>query len=287
MRRSLFSALALVVSLVWSGAAGALQWTPVGTERLHTITSGQPGAQWNTGGVGSGGQLSYNAGTGVATLTAGLDVLNYFDPNVGGCPTDAGSNCSFNYGPDLNVSIDASYAGGVVTNLGGGFYSVQLNFQTTANALPDLTVLDPTDVGFGNVLEGNWQSGFFNSNPTTGLSFAAVFDSNTNSVLGGSVTAGGFLAIDSATAYASLFESGSNYFGIQFATLSDFSGVSGGLDGLFAYAVANNGDLPTFTAEANGQVYRVTSGEFVVPEPATVVLLAGGLAVLGARRRSA
>jgi len=283
MRRiGLLSALALVLTLAWSGTAAALQLVPTGTSRLHTITSGQPGSQWNTIG---GAQLSYNAGTSTATLTANLDVLNWFDTANGACATDAGSNCSHNYTTDLAITLEASFVGTTVTPIAPNTVNIRLDFQTTANALPDLTVLDPTDVGFGNVLEGDWQSGLFNGNPTTGLSFNVVFNTLTQTVLG-TPNGSGFLAIDSATAYAGLFESGSNYFGLNVATLSGFaSALPGGLNGIVAYAALNNA-LPDFTAEANGQVYRVTTGEFVIPEPATAVLLAGGLALLGARRRS-
>lgn len=280
MRRiGLLSTLALVFTLLWSASASAIQLTPTGTSRLHTITSGQPGAQWNTIG---GAQLSYSSGTGVATLTANLDVLNWFDTANGACATDVGSNCTHNYTTDLAITLDASFVGTTVTPIAPNTVNIQLNFATTANALPDLTVLDPTDVGFGNVLEGDWQAGLFNGNPTTGLSFNVVFNTLTNTVIG-TPNGSGFLAIDSATAYAGLFESGSNYFGLNVATLSGFAGFPGGLNGIIAYAAANNA-LPSFTAEANGQVYRVTSGEFV-PEPGALLLLAGGFTLLGLRGR--
>lgn len=291
MRRiDLFSArsalgLALVLVLLglgWSTPASAvLQHVPSATARLHTLSSGQPGALWNTS--GAGGQLSYDSNTGVATLTAGLDILNWFGD--GGCATDAGSNCSYNYGPDLAISLDAALAGIVVTPVGGPFVNITLNFQTTANALPDLAVSDPTDPGFGNVLEGDWTSGFFNGNPTTGLSVSVLYDTTfPGSATFASANVSGFLAIDGSTAYASLFESGSNYLGLNIATLSGFSdGLGGDLDDIVAFAIAN-GDLPSFTAEGNGQVYRLTSSDFVVPEPTTALLLAGGLALLGARR---
>jgi hypothetical protein len=288
MRRfGLLSALGLVLSFVlglgWSQPAHALQFTPGGGERLHTIASGQPGAQWNTGGTGSGGQLSYNAGTGVATLTAVLDVLNYFDPGNGACATDVGSNCPVNFATDLTVTLDAAFVGIDVTPIGGPLVNITLNFETTANALPDLVVSDSTDVGFGNVLEGDWTSGFFNGNATTGLAVSVLFNTSTGTASFSSANVSGFLAIDSGTAYASLFESGSNYLGLNIGTLGDFVGAGGDLDDIVA-ATYLSGTLPSFTAEANGQVYRLTSDDFVVPEPTTALLLAGGLALLGARR---
>ncbi|MEB2344239.1 MAG: PEP-CTERM sorting domain-containing protein [Deltaproteobacteria bacterium] len=284
MRRSLLSALALLLALGWSVRADALQLVPAATARLHTLASGQPGAQWNTSGLGTGGQLSFDSGTGVATLTGVLDVLNWFDTANGSCATDAGSNCAFNYSPDLTFSLDAQYAGTVVTPVAPNLVNVTLNFATTANGLPDLTLSDPTDPGFGNVLEGDWQAGLFNGNPTTGFSISVLYNTLSGTATFQTANSSAFLAVDPGTAYASLFESGSSYFGLNIASLSDFGGPGGNLSSIIASAIAS-GTLPDFTAEGNGQVYRVTSGEFV-PEPGTVLLLASGLTLLVARRRS-
>lgn len=284
-----FSALGLVLVLGLGGSApaNALQLVPSSTARLHTIASNQPGAQWNTGGTGTGGNLSYDANTGVATLTAGLDVLNSFDPNNAACATDTGSNCNFNFNPDLAISLDASLVGIVATPIPSTpFVNVTLNFATTANAFPDLTVADPTAPGFGNVLEGNWTAGLFGGSPTTGLAVSVLFNTLNQTAVFQSANVSGFLSIDSSTAYAGLFESGSNFLGLNIATLGDFSGAGGGLNQIVAAAVGT-GTLPSFTAEANGQVFRLTSSDFVVPEPGTALLLAGGLALLSSRRRHA
>lgn len=285
MRRSLLSALALLLALGLSAPADALQLVPTATARLHTLSSGQPGAQWNTSGLGVGGQLSFDAGTGVATLTGVLDVLNWFDTANGACSADAGTNCEFNYAPDLTFSLDTQFLGVVVTPVGGPNVNVTLNFGTTTNGVPDLTVSDPTDLGFGNVLEGDWQAGVFNGNPTTGFSISVLFNTFTGTATFQTANASAFLAVDPSTAYASLFKSGlNNYFGLNIASLSDFGGAGGDLDSIIAGAIGS-GTLPDFTAEGNGQVYRLASGEFV-PEPGAVLLLAGGLTLLAARRRS-
>ena len=39
-------------------SAAGLQLSLSGAERLHTFTSGQPGAEFNSGGLGVGGQVS-------------------------------------------------------------------------------------------------------------------------------------------------------------------------------------------------------------------------------------
>ena len=43
-----------------------------------------------------------------------------------------------------------------------------------------------------------------------------------------------------------------------------------------------NSTLPDFTGEGEGQLYRVDTGDFVIPEPSTALLLGLGIAGLGA-----
>jgi hypothetical protein len=101
----------------------------------------------------------------------------------------------------------------------------------------------------------------------------------------------GFALIDNSTLYANLFDSDSNPFTsnsimLDLSELFDFDSVAagGGIDAIAAYVIAN-GTLPDFTGEGEGQLYRVDTGEFVIPEPSTALLLGLGIAGLGVVRR--
>jgi hypothetical protein len=277
------SSVAVVLGLCLAGSAAQAvpQFTPSPGDSLHTIFSGGPGAQFNTGGVGSGGDISYNAGTQQLSLTGVLDVLNYYNPGNGSCPTDVGSNCAFNFGPDLDITLVADLHSIVVDDLTGGFYQVTVNFETTGGV--DLSVTDPAD-GNSVQLEASWQAGSFLGNPTTGLAFSLVFDDNTNTALAGTLDGGGFLDVDGSTPFASLFAP--TLFGLAFSTISDFSPTLDALadDIVEEFKASSPLDLDAFTAEVNGQVYRTDTGEFV-PEPGTFALLGAALAAIVATRR--
>jgi hypothetical protein len=277
------SVVAVVLGLCLAGSAAQAvpQFVPVAGDSLHTIFSGEPGAQFNTGGTGSGGQIAYSAGTQQLSMTGVVDVMNYYNPGNGLCPTDVGSNCALNFGPDLDITLVADLHSVVVTDLTGGFYLVEVNFQTTGGV--DLSVTDPAD-GNSIQLEASWQAGSFLGNPTTGLSFSLVFDDNLNTALVATLDGGGFLAVDSGTPFASLFSP--TLFGLAFSSLSDFSPTLDALadDVVEDFKASNPLSLLGFTAEVNGQVFRTATGEFV-PEPGTALLVGVSLAACAALRR--
>jgi len=277
--RGAVALLAAVATLSVAGSAAAIQFTPTATARLHTTGSGQPGAEWNTGTTTTGGDISYDSGTQVLTITAALDVLNYYDPSNGSCSTDVGSNCSVNYGPDLDILLTASLQGITVNPLGGGFFEILVSFETTGGAGYDLEVTDPADSD-ALVLSGDIIAGTFNGSPTTGLQAQVIYNSNTATAVFDTSNSVGFFKITAGSTYASLF--GSNLIGINLGTMSEFSPSLTAL----AAAAIGSGTLGDFTAEINAQIFQDASGSFV-PEPSLSSLLLGGVGMLvWLRRRS-
>jgi hypothetical protein len=288
-RTTLFGFALLAATLLASVPASAVQYTPTATERLHTLTSLQPGAEWNTAaGAAASKQLAYSSGSQQLSLTADLDVLNSFDPSNGLCSTDVGSNCAFNYATDPDITVVADLDSILVTNLGFGFFQLDLNFASTGGT--DISIVDTTDNTV--LLTASWQAGTFQSSPTTGLTVSGLWDNGAASLVG-DPTAVGFGTITGGL-YASLFDSGgSTDISLHLAEFFSFSPTTNAIAAaIVADYIANGGlfvndsALIDFTAEGEGQIFRVADGDFEVSEPLTGLLLATGLALVASRRRA-
>lgn len=287
---------AAVIPLAANSAQALPQFVPSATAKAHTVFSGEAGFTWNTGGLGVNGQIVYTDATNLLAIGGEIDVANYYDPLNGSCPTDSGSNCAFNYGPNLDFSVLAEFIGVTVTATGGGLYDIVLDFQSTGGT--DIAWTDPAD-GDSVMLSASWTSGTFNGNPTPGLQVISQYcdgvggcdadNDGGNGIqagLTGDPLAIGFALIDSGSLYEGLFDSDGNLLTVNsimldFSELFDFSPD---INTIAAYVLANN-DLPDFTGEGEGQLYRVDTGEFVIPEPSTALLFGLGMAGLGALRR--
>ena len=185
----------------------------------------------------------------------------------------------------------AEFIGVTVTPTGGGYYDIVLDFQSTGGT--DIVWTDPAD-GNSVMLAASWTAGTFIGNPTPGLQVISTYCDGIGGCgpagLTGDPLAIGFALIDTSTLYADLFDSDGNPFTsnsimLDFSELFDFvDPTARSIDAIAAYVIANS-TLPDFTGEGEGQLYRVDTGEFVIPEPSTALLLGLGIAGLGAVRR--
>ncbi len=272
------------VALTAGSAQAVPQFLPTPTARVHTLNSGEAGVTWNTGGTGVGGQAVYTASTTSLALTGVIDILNYYDPAGGPCTTDTGSNCALNYGPDLDFTLLAKYIGATFTPTGGGNTDIVLDFQSSGGT--DITWSDPTD-GNSVMLKASWVAGNFGGSPTPGLQIVGTYCDG----VGGCGAAGlqgdplviGFAQVDGSTPYASMFSSGIMSIPILL-NLNELFDFTPSINAIAAYVVTY-GTLPDFAGEGEGQIFRADTGEFVIPEPSTALLVGLGFLVLGAARR--
>lgn len=271
------------LTLLAAPAAAVPQFTPSATALFHTINDGPAGATYTTGGLGANGQVVYD-GAGNLTVGAELDVLHYYDPADGSCSTPS-SDCEFDFGVDdggsglnLDILVEADFVGFGVTDFGGGFFEVLFNFESTGGT--DILISDPTD-GDSVQLIGSWVAGEFLGQAQTGLTATVIYDANSGTVLG-DPTIVAFASITGGN-LQSMFDDGGGQ--PVMLTFTSVFGFAPSLSALVSDVVSGDGVLDPFTAELDGQIFRVASGDFVIPEPATALLLGLGLAGLGAAGR--
>lgn len=281
MRRVWKSALLTLAALSLASSAQAVQFTPGPNARLHFLGTG-PGAEWNTGGLAVNGEVDYNATTeavdpGLLRLTGMLDVLNYLDPDQ-----PCNTACSFDFAPDLAFELQAQFSSLTVNNLGPTSELI-VTFDTAANGSPDLVMTDPTDGTV--VLTSMFIPGTFMGIPVDPLTAKLTFITATGNPIG-APTVLGLSVVDPGTPYGMLFQDGIDHIRLDLSTFFDFIPNLSTL----ALQTAATGVVPSFISEGQGQVFRVSEGDFIpIPEPSTGVLLLGGLLglrVLRARPRA-
>jgi len=277
-----------VAALFASPAAAVPQFIPNGNERLHTTGSGQPGAEWNTGGLLSGGELSYDSVSKRLTVAGDVDVLNWYDSTpASGCETDAGSNCSLNYSPNLTFVLEADLVPGTLGDISvapifGDIVEVTVAFATTG-VTNDLIVIDGAE---GMQLEAQVVAGTLNGDAIPGLIATILYNTATSTALFTQINGAGILN-PTAGAHASLFGVGPDSFGLGISTISDFDdGLGGGLSDILAATLASpTNEIPDWSAEGAGEMFQITDGDFELPEPSTALMLLGSFTLLGLGRR--
>jgi len=274
--------VALLGGLCLAGSASAYQSLPTDA-RINEWNTGMPGTDWNTPPAG----VDYDAvGAPVEAHDGELQVggtvptLNYHTP---GAPT---TNVNSDFVPDLEFSLEAAYLTTSVTPVSGSFFTLTTTFGTTDDGNWDLILTDPGDSD-AEVLRANLIAGTFNGNAVAALTTTATIDTtniNNNQI----VSAFAFFEVDPTSPYASLFTD-SEYVGFNISQVLNWE--IGDADGDYDFndiagAIIGSNTLISFTAEANGSVYGISSSKFTpIPEPGTGLLVGLGLLLLGFRRR--
>jgi hypothetical protein len=273
--------------LLGAQAASAVQLTLSGNERLNFF-AGSPGTgtSWSTG----PGNVDYDAigsgdpHPGEVFASGTVPSLNYHTTTA---PT---TNVNFNFTPDLTFTLEAALVAIDVTDITPTQRRVRLEFGTTIDGLPDLVVTDPFDATV--VLEANLIAGTFLGNPVPGLRAQGIYNPTLATPQNLTMSLSGFLMATPSSLYLPLFAD-SSAGAVGFETGQVLNWEIGDGDGFFdfndiASALVGSGTLISHVAEANGNLFAISSGQFVpVPEPGSALGVLAGLTMLAAARRGA
>lgn len=277
--------LAAALTLGLAPAAGAIQFMPGSGDSLNTFQSGNPGSPFNTPGQG----VDYD-GVGSGDPHPGEIVVDGEIPNLcingGDCSTAAQGLVDFGSDP-IEFTLEAAFDSAAVALPGSGPFGfntgvLTVTFTGTADGQPDLVLTDPTDSSV--LLESNLVGGFLNGNPVAPLTAQAIFDVTAIDPQPNASAFAFFQTQVNGNAWEGLFSDGIGTLNDEGIAQTLISNFSPSFDAI-AQDVIDNGVLPSLDAEANGFLFRLESSQFVIPEPGTAWLLAGGLAAMAARVR--
>jgi hypothetical protein len=277
-------------------SAGALpQYTPGANDRINNFFD-PPNAGTGTPYASTSQGVSYSSTTGEATVSGTVSTLNY---HVTGDPT---VNIAQTFSPALTFSLELELVSITLTPnaIDPSLVDVLFDYRTTDDGLWDLVLTDPKDGG-QVVLRadlnagGTVDVGVTSFEAPTGLrATAASVDPNNPSTLQ-VLNAHGVFDIDQTSLYAPLFQDSAYMLGFEIGTVNQFDAgnpsttndwvdIFNALDCSGA-PVCDTSTLISHTANAQGSVFGIASGDFIpVPEPGTLALVGAGLLGLAGRR---